>query len=42
MAESEEFVCEICGETFETETGLQSHGEDAHQDHDPDDHVDQP
>ena len=40
MAENEEFVCVVCEETFETENELQRHGEETHQDHDPDDHAD--
>ena len=42
MASEERFPCEVCGETFDSQEALQEHGEEAHQDHDPDEHADQP
>lgn len=30
VEESDEFVCPICNETFETQQALESHGEDEH------------
>lgn len=34
------FVCEICGEQFDSEDALESHGENAHDNPSPEDHAD--
>ena len=39
---SDEFPCQVCGETFDTEEELEEHGKEAHQDHDPKESTDQP
>ena len=40
MSERTGFVCEICGEEFDSESDLESHGANAHDKPRPEDHAD--